>query len=168
MRIIYTDESIYYFTETILLSVGITVLSFFLVRKTILTALKNDVPCRNWLWLSRILFQILPVILLVAVVLITQTVSDIKVIRYKYNAEQGNYLIAEGKICMISAEKAWGHGEKGIRYICSFSVSDVYFPPSNRYTSEVKDALMEEPIVKIYYFLDENGHPWPWQIAVME
>ena len=146
----------------ILISVVILVLIVILIKIVIITPIKDEIPYKCWHWSHKVLFQVIPGVLLIAVISNLMFIC-ISLMQCKYQWDHGKYQIAEGVLTQLSVEEFWENGATEPSYDCSFYVDDVYFPATNHYSAQEMQELSEVSFVKIYYVYDK-GDPWPWRI----
>ena len=162
METVFLLDMKHFLLTLIVINIVLIILITLFVKIVIIEPNKDSVSYKYWNWTERIVFQIVPgIILLIGIVFfVTQ---DINALKCKYTWDNGKYQIVEGEITQITIEEFWENGAHEPSYYCSFVVDGVYFPPTNHYTKQEAEKISNAVYVRISYVYDKNT-PWPWQI----
>lgn len=166
MKTIFLWDDAEFVWSLLIISVVIIVMAVAFVKIVIIAPTKDEIPYKFWPLSHKIICQVVPGILLLAVIS-NLFFIDLSLIKCKYLWDHGKYQLAEGELTQLAVEEFWENGAQEPSYYCSFYVDGVYFPPTNHYTAQQKNMLSEAMFVRIYYLYDK-GDPWPWRIDVDE
>lgn len=166
MRTVFLYDQSSLIWSIAIVSVVLIVLLVAFVKIVVIDPTHDKIPYRCWPWWNKVIFQIIPGLLLIAIIgyLLFVNVGGIKCIHQWHH---GEYQVVEGKISHLEVEEFWKNGAKEPNYDCSFVVDGVEFPPTNHYTAQEIETLTNGVYVRICYLYD-SGNPWPWQIEVAE
>ena len=153
-----------FFISLIVLIALLVVLTGVFIRIVIIDPIQDEVPYKHWHWAQILVCQILPGVLL-AIIIGIMLAGNIGIVKCTYQWYHGEYQITEGALEELSVEEFRRSGSVEPSYSCSFRVGGVYFPSTNDYTEEEKEALSEASYARIYYLYDGDT-PWPWRIDV--